>query len=256
MSELRLISDWDGYLDTHEIFSNVVGVFHVAADDARKEIEASVGDHRNLRILRFEVLLLCAVCLAARSQSTLAKSFVAAARAVWSDDRVGNDVRGRAAARGETWKLAENYGSLPVLTDTAPHHCPVCGSGTAQLRYRITRFCVYDCADCSMVYLWPLISEEEVREMFTRLYTSGEGSVPELKSYYDFCYDDAPGNPLVQLYEQWLDKIERYKQSGRILDIGCGAGLFLSVAACWIPGRRPRRRVCVHNCRPPSPRRP
>jgi SAM-dependent methyltransferase len=66
--------------------------------------------------------------------------------------------------------------------------------------------------------------------MFSRLYTSGEGSVPELKSYYDFCYDDSPSNPLVELYESWLDEIERHRKPGRLLDVGCGAGLFLAVA--------------------------
>ena len=46
--------------------------------------------------------------------------------------------------------------------------------------------------------LWPLISEDEVREMFSRLYAEGEGSVPELKTYYEFTYEDYPENPLVQ----------------------------------------------------------
>ena len=108
--------------------------------------------------------------------------------------------------------------------------CPVCGSARARLRYRITRFRVYDCEECSLVYLWPQLSDAEVREMFTRLYTEGEGSVPELRSYYDFTYEDSPDNPLVQLYERWLDGIEAVRKPGRLLDIGCGTGLFLAVA--------------------------
>ena len=108
--------------------------------------------------------------------------------------------------------------------------CPVCGSARARLRYRITRFRVYDCGECSLVYLWPQLSEAEVREMFTRLYTEGEGSVPELRSYYGFTYEDSPDNPLVQLYERWLDAIEAVRKPGRLLDIGCGTGLFLAVA--------------------------
>jgi len=82
--------------------------------------------------------------------------------------------------------------------------CPVCSSARSALRYRLTRFEVRGCRDCSLVYLFPLPSPEAIRTMFARLYTTGEGSVPELRSYYGFCYEDEPANPLVQSYERWL----------------------------------------------------
>ena len=125
--------------------------------------------------------------------------------------------------------LAPVAGSAPSMPDDDAR-CPVCASRAARLRYRITHFRVYDCTTCGLVYLWPQLSEQEVREMFARLYTVGEGSVPELRSYYAFTYDDAPDNPLVQLYERWLDGIEAVRRPGRLLDIGCGTGLFLAVA--------------------------
>jgi len=115
------------------------------------------------------------------------------------------------------------------VSDSKPT-CPLCGNVDPQLRYQITRFRILDCPSCALVYLWPRPSAEEIREMFTRLYTTGEGSVPELKSYYGYCYDDEPQNPLVQLYESWLDRVERLRAPGRVLDVGCGTGLFLSVA--------------------------
>jgi 2-polyprenyl-3-methyl-5-hydroxy-6-metoxy-1,4-benzoquinol methylase len=116
------------------------------------------------------------------------------------------------------------------VSEDSPPQCPICGSLEPTLRYKITRFQVQRCNDCAQIYLYPLPSPEEIRKMFEALYTSGDGSVPELKTYYAFTYDDEPSNPLVQLYESWLDKLEMEHAPGSLLDIGCGTGLFMSVA--------------------------
>jgi 2-polyprenyl-3-methyl-5-hydroxy-6-metoxy-1,4-benzoquinol methylase len=108
--------------------------------------------------------------------------------------------------------------------------CLVCGADRAKVLYRLSRFHVLRCSACRQVQLWPLPDHDEIRQLFTQLYTTGQGSVPELESYYTYCYDDQPSNPLVQLYEGWLDTIERHQPPGRLLDVGCGAGLFLAVA--------------------------
>jgi SAM-dependent methyltransferase len=116
------------------------------------------------------------------------------------------------------------------MPEDAEPFCPVCGAGSPALRYRIPRFRILSCQSCRLVYLWPRPSEEEIQAMFSRLYTSGEGSVAELKEYYGYCYRDEPANPLVQQYERWLDAIGELRAPGRLLDVGCGTGLFLSVA--------------------------
>jgi SAM-dependent methyltransferase len=116
-------------------------------------------------------------------------------------------------------------GSNPV-----PESCPICGADSPRTRYRLDGFRILCCARCNQIYLRPLPSPEHIRETFTRLYTSGEGSVPELKTYYEYTYQDKPDNPLVQRYEIWLDAMERHRPPGRVLDIGCGTGLFLAVA--------------------------
>jgi len=116
------------------------------------------------------------------------------------------------------------------VSDASEPLCLVCGSDEIDRRYAITRFDVMECRPCHQVFLHPLPGVEEIRQLFTSLYTSGEGSVPELKDYYRFCFEDEPDNPLVEQYEAWLDVIEEVKSPGRVLDVGCGTGLFLSVA--------------------------
>jgi SAM-dependent methyltransferase len=115
-----------------------------------------------------------------------------------------------------------------VVPGTA--RCLVClGSSTGEL-YRLSRRSILRCRDCTQVFLWPLPTEDEIAEEFAHLYTTGESPLPELRDYYRFCYDDGPGNPLTALYDHWLATVERVRPPGRILDVGCGTGLFLSVA--------------------------
>ena len=111
-----------------------------------------------------------------------------------------------------------------------PPRCLVCGAEQPGRLYSITRFEVLCCRDCEQIFLHPLLDPEEVRQLFASLYTVGEGSVPELKDYYSYCFDDEPSNPLVQQYEGWLDAVEAVHPPGRVLDVGCGTGLFLAVA--------------------------
>jgi SAM-dependent methyltransferase len=116
------------------------------------------------------------------------------------------------------------------MTQPRDLRCPLCASPDAELRYRLSRFEVLGCRGCGLVYIWPRPSEAEIRAMFSTLYTSGESSLPELRDYYGFCFEDAPSNPLVQTYERWLDALEAAREPGRLLDVGCGTGLFLAVA--------------------------
>ena len=116
------------------------------------------------------------------------------------------------------------------MPDESPPRCLICGAENPDRRYSITRFEVLSCRQCEQIFLHPLLEPDEVRELFASLYSVGEGSVPELKDYYSYTFEDEPGNPLVQQYESWLDQIEAVRPPGRVLDIGCGTGLFLSVA--------------------------
>ncbi|MBW2231212.1 MAG: class I SAM-dependent methyltransferase [Deltaproteobacteria bacterium] len=117
-----------------------------------------------------------------------------------------------------------------AVIEASPPRCLICRSDESRRRYAITRFDVVECRACGQIYLHPLPDPGEIRVLFESLYSTGDGSLPELRDYYQFCYTDSPDNPLTQRYEVWLDKIESVRKPGRVLDIGCGTGLFLSVA--------------------------
>ncbi|MDJ0847468.1 MAG: class I SAM-dependent methyltransferase [Kiloniellales bacterium] len=108
--------------------------------------------------------------------------------------------------------------------------CPICGSADPRVRYRLSEFRILDCRSCTQTYLRPLPSPENIQALFAELYTGGHTSLAELEGYYDFCYRDEPDNPLVRRYELWLDAVERQRPPGRLLDVGCGTGLFMAVA--------------------------
>jgi SAM-dependent methyltransferase len=106
----------------------------------------------------------------------------------------------------------------------------VCGAPAYTRLYQLSRFDIHRCTACDQVYLFPLPSEEEIAELFARLYREGKGSVPELEDYYGACFDASPTSPVVRASDAWLRAIARHGRGGRLLDIGSGTGIFCHTA--------------------------
>ena len=64
------------------------------------------------------------------------------------------------------------------------------------------------------------------------VYTRLEPSPQELEDYYaDYPAPDEIPATTIKRYDELLDRFERYRHTGRLIDVGCGAGHFLQRAA-------------------------
>ena len=106
-----------------------------------------------------------------------------------------------------------------------PAACPEgCAAGGDTVLHEFGRFRVCRCAGCGLVRLNPRLAEARLPEFYEREYFAGDHATG-----YDSYEQDAP------LYEKTFARrlrlVSRFKQAGRLLDIGCGLGYCLNVAA-------------------------
>jgi len=99
--------------------------------------------------------------------------------------------------------------------------CPVCGSD-AHTRHFLVKsgYDLYRCADCDHLVVHPIPSPEQL----ARLYSFEAGYQTHAASPGEA---DRPAHPK---FEQRVDRIRRHRANGRLLDVGCSYGAFLTVA--------------------------
>ena len=112
-----------------------------------------------------------------------------------------------------------------MSNNSSSPECAFCGRGlTVPILKNIPKngsvYDVSECADCEIAMIHPLPSDAEL----TRLYSCGNYRTDEGKRF----------GPLIEtliLFSRILKRrsINRFVKPGKILDIGCGRGLFLDV---------------------------
>lgn len=93
--------------------------------------------------------------------------------------------------------------------------CIVCGSSNIQPLKGYEVHTMVKCADCCMVFIQKIPTLQDLENHYKNYSYNKEVFVSPVT---------------IKRYNELLDEFEKYRQTGAMLDVGCGVGLFLAVA--------------------------
>jgi 2-polyprenyl-3-methyl-5-hydroxy-6-metoxy-1,4-benzoquinol methylase len=96
--------------------------------------------------------------------------------------------------------------------------CPLCGRDEADERWRKDGLRVVRCRSCALVYVNPRLTMQALDRMYNAQ------TISRMQYYVQTASDDAPS------FRRRLEWLEARRAPGRLLDVGCGPGTFLTVA--------------------------
>lgn len=98
--------------------------------------------------------------------------------------------------------------------------CNICDSDNISLKFIKEKINFAECKKCGFIFVYPTPSIETQQEYYDKEYKSG---------LYKLASDTE--NLRKKLNQRRFSEISKYIPKGNLLDIGCGAGFFLDVAA-------------------------
>jgi len=96
--------------------------------------------------------------------------------------------------------------------------CNLCKSDFYKFMFKKDNFSIVRCKKCSLIYVNPRLTQKSLVESYNKNKIS---PVP----YYKENYEEDKAT-----FEKRIRIIQKYKKSGKLLDIGCSIGTFLEVA--------------------------
>jgi SAM-dependent methyltransferase len=114
----------------------------------------------------------------------------------------------------------------PTRTLDYQHRCPVCDADRIERGYDLGEFEVLRCASCQTAWRSNMYRPEQVAAMY-------EDEPYEEHPFfgYDSDAETLRKVPRYRRFQHGLEVIEREVGVGRLLDVGCGAGTFMAIAA-------------------------
>jgi 2-polyprenyl-3-methyl-5-hydroxy-6-metoxy-1,4-benzoquinol methylase len=95
----------------------------------------------------------------------------------------------------------------------------LCGRDDAEPRFEKEGFRVVRCRACRLVYVNPRLSIQALSRMYNAQ------TISRMTYYVQTARDDEPS------FVRRLELIEKHRKPGKLLDVGCGPGTFLAIAA-------------------------
>lgn len=105
--------------------------------------------------------------------------------------------------------------------------CGICGGPRLTQRYRLPAFAVVRCHDCDVLFTTLSPDRAELEAMYD------EGYYRARRAYYfenAVLRSERSPDENIRAFGSLLDRLEGRCRDGRLLDVGCGIGIFLSLA--------------------------
>lgn len=120
---------------------------------------------------------------------------------------------------------ASDPSTRDLLAGSRDVACFLCGADDERVMFHDEPFRVVRCGRCGMVYVNPRLSSERLHEMYQEEYWSSDRA-----KEFGYASYLAERDNYERTYRRRVSTIERYRaEPGRVLDVGCAAGFFLSV---------------------------
>jgi 2-polyprenyl-3-methyl-5-hydroxy-6-metoxy-1,4-benzoquinol methylase len=108
--------------------------------------------------------------------------------------------------------------------------CNLCGSTAQRQKYVIKDYRIVECEQCGFIFL-SSFPAHPLADIYQEGYFRGEFGNDHMVNVTGWDYFDSDHYAEVRLRsQQTLEHLERFMSPGKILDIGCGPGIFLSGA--------------------------
>lgn len=103
--------------------------------------------------------------------------------------------------------------------------CPVCDTKKNKKILQFQIYSVIECTKCNLQYIYPMPTQLELKKLYQREYFFCD--LPGVKGYKNY---QKLTHYLLEEARRKLKFIKNFTNSKKILDVGCGTGIFLKVA--------------------------